>query len=634
MITTAAPPDATGARTEGQGVLPALLFCAALAGAEPDAARDSFAITVTDEQTGRGVPLVELRTVNGVRLFTDSNGIAAFREPGLMGQDVFFHVASSGYEFPTDGFGFRGTKLHVTAGGSARLTVRRVNIAERLYRVTGAGIYRDSVLVGAKVPLKEPVLNAQVLGSDSVVNTVYRDKVYWFWGDTNRPSYPLGNFAVPGATSELPKRGGLDPEAGIDLSYFTDREGFAKATARMPGKGPTWLGTLVPLPDADGHERLYASYVKVEPPLKVYARGLAVWDDAREQFEQVAAVDLKVPAFPDGHAFRHAKDGVEYVFFAHPFPLIRVRATAEHFRRVEDWESYTCLKDASRLEESRLDRDDQGRLRYAWRKNTPALDPGHEARLIAAGKIKAGEARWQLHDRDGGKPVLVHSGSVYWNAYLGRWVMIAVQAGGTSFLGEVWYAEADTPVGPWAYAVKVASHDRYSFYNPKQDPMFDRAGGRVLFFEGTYAATFSGNTDPTPRYDYNQLLYKLDLSDPRLALPVGVYDLSAGEIPDTFGTARAGKVRDARPAFFAPDRPLAGTVPVLAGKDGLRLGSGEDRAAVFYALPPDTKAPPPATAPLYEYRQRGGTRRAYSADAALAPAGYERAEQPLCLVWR
>jgi hypothetical protein len=615
-------------------VFPALLFCAALLGGGPDPGKDPFAITVADEQTGRGVPLVELRTVNGIRLYTDSNGIAAFREPGLMDQDVFFHVASHGYEFPADGFGFRGKKLHVTPGGSARLTVRRVNLAERLYRVTGGGIYGDSVLVGAKVPLKEPVLNGQVFGSDSVLNAVYRGKVYWFWGDTSRPAYPLGNFEVPGATSELPGHGGLDPEAGADLSYFLDREGFAKPTARMPGKGPTWLTGLVPLPDGDGHERLYASYVKVEPPLKVYARGLALWDDAKEEFEQLAEVDMKAPAFPAGHAFRHPEDGVEYAFFAHPFPLTRVRATAEHFRRPDDWEAYTCLKEGSRLDDPHLDRDAQGRLHYAWKKNTPAVGPSEEARLIKAGTIKADEARWQLRDRDTGEPVVPHAGSVYWNAYRRGWAMTAVQAGGTSFLGEVWYAEADTPLGPWAYAVKVVSHDRYSFYNPKQDPMFDKDGGRVLFLEGTYAASFSGNTDPTPRYDYNQLLYKLDLSDTRLALPVAVYDLSAGEAPDTFGTGRPAKGKDARVAFFAPDRQLPGTVPVLAVKDGLRVGRPDDKEAAFYALPADTKSPPAAATPLYEYRQRDGTRRAYSVDRALALPGYERAERPLCLVWR
>ncbi|MEE3365750.1 MAG: hypothetical protein VX304_08890, partial [Planctomycetota bacterium] len=103
-----------------------------------------FEIQVVDAATGRGVPLVELRTVNGISHQTDSAGRIAFHEPGLMNQRVFFHVSSHGYEFPNDGFGYRGTRLQVVPGGKATLKIRRLNIAERLYRVTGAGIYRDS----------------------------------------------------------------------------------------------------------------------------------------------------------------------------------------------------------------------------------------------------------------------------------------------------------------------------------------------------------------------------------------------------------------------------------------------------------------------------------------------------------
>ena len=163
----------------------ALLICPCCAGDAP--AVKHFKITVVDEQTGRGVPLVELRTVHDVRHFTDSNGIVAFHEPGLMGQTVYFHVKSHGYEFPKDGFGFRGRALEVKEGGSIVLKIKRLNVAERLYRVTGAGIYRDSVLVGQPTPLERPLLNGQVVGTDSVLNAVYRGKLYWFWGDTNRP---------------------------------------------------------------------------------------------------------------------------------------------------------------------------------------------------------------------------------------------------------------------------------------------------------------------------------------------------------------------------------------------------------------------------------------------------------------
>ena len=72
-----------------------------------------------------------------------------------------------------------------------------------------------------------------------------------------------------------------------------------------------------------------------------------------------------------------------------------------------------------------------------------------------------------------------------WNAYRQRWIMIATQIHGTSNLGEVWYAEADTPLGPWTYARKIATHERYDFYNPKQHPYFDQNGGRLIYFEGT-----------------------------------------------------------------------------------------------------------------------------------------------------
>src|SRR5687767_10402864 len=86
-----------------------------------------FAIHVVDADTGRGVPLVELRTTNDIAFVTDSNGVVAFDEPGLMGEEVFFTVKSHGYEYPKDGFGFRGARLKPVAGGKATLKVRRLN---------------------------------------------------------------------------------------------------------------------------------------------------------------------------------------------------------------------------------------------------------------------------------------------------------------------------------------------------------------------------------------------------------------------------------------------------------------------------------------------------------------------------
>ena len=75
-----------------------------------------FAIQVIDEQTGRGVPMVELQTTSSVRLYTDSNGLVAFHEPGLMNKKVWFGVSAHGYEFPPDGFGMHGVALETRPG--------------------------------------------------------------------------------------------------------------------------------------------------------------------------------------------------------------------------------------------------------------------------------------------------------------------------------------------------------------------------------------------------------------------------------------------------------------------------------------------------------------------------------------
>jgi hypothetical protein len=583
------------------------------------------------------VPLVELGTVNNLRYYTDSNGIVAFNEPGLMGTKVFFSIKSHGYEFPKDGFGFRGKALDVTEGGSAKLSIRRINLAERLYRVTGAGIYADSLLVGQPVPIRKPLLNAQVLGSDSVVNAVYRGKIYWFWGDTNRASYPLGNFHVPGATSELPGKGGLDPDVGVDLDYRADEQGFARPMARMPGEGPTWIFGLAVVRDGD-RERLFADYMKVRGALDVYQRGLVEFNDERQQFEKVAEFPANAPVDPGGHTFVLADGPTSYVYFAQPFPLLRVRAEPEALRDLAQYESYTPLVAGTRLAEGRLDRGPDGKLRYGWKRNTPPLRQTDQAKLVKAGKLRPEEVLLHLRDADTGKTVIAHSGSVYFNRYRGRWVLITVEVGGTSYLGEVWYAEGDAPLGPWVYARKIVTHERMSFYNPKQHPFFDKENGRIIYFEGTYTHSFSGNAERTPRYEYNQVCYRLDVSRPELVLPVPVY--RRGQGPGHLGllAETKGKFGEHPVTFFALDRPRPGAVPVYAktSDDSQKLHLDRPdgaEGALFHALPADTPAPPATTAPLYEWNDSAG-RRAYSTAAEPGWPGFRRAERPLCLVWR
>ena len=623
-------------------VLATLAIALALPG---PAARGSFpepfVITVADEETGRGVPLVELETVHKLRFVTDSRGVAAFAEPGLMDQTVHFLIRSHGYEFPADGFGIRGKALRVTPGGSARLTIRRKNVAERLYRVTGAGIYRDSLLVGQAAPIANPVLNGQVLGSDSVINVFYRGRLRWFWGDTSRPGYPLGNFHVPGATSLLPADGGLDPDSGVDLAYFLDPSGFAKPTAKMPGNGPTWISGAAVLPDASGRERIYTGYVKIRNMLEAYDRGIAAWDDDGEQFEKVKSLPLDAAIVPDGHPFRHSVGGSEYLYFSQGYPLTRVRADAEHYLDTGTYEAFTPLVPGGRLDDPRLDREADGTLRYGWKADTPAVGVKEQADWIEEGLIRPDEGLLQLRDVETGKPVAAHNGAVAWNENRRRWVLIVTQFFGTSVLGEVWYAEADTPVGPWAFARKVLTHDRYSFYNPKQHPYFAEEGGRVLFFEGTYTASFSGNDDPTPLYDYNQIMYKLDLADPRLNLPAPAYVASAGPVPDRFATRLPGH----SVAFFALERPDDRTLPVFEraepdGRASLQVGGdppdGPDcrpDSPRFFALPAELESPPEATTPLFAFVRPADQARAYATDPAWTAPGFESPGRPIARVW-
>jgi hypothetical protein len=631
---------------------------AALAGEAlqgPGARPRPFRIQVVEEGTGRGVPLVELKTVNQIRYYTDSNGIAAVDEPGLLNQKVYFSIRSHGYEFEKDSFGFRGAAFSITDGGSAQVVIHRLNIARRLYRVTGGGIYRDSVLTGDKVPIREPLLNGQVFGQDSVVNAVFLGKIYWFWGDTNRPDYPMGNFHVPGATSELPGRGGLEPEQGVDLEYFVDDKGFARPTAAMPGEGPTWLSGLTVLPDGRGGERMFAFYAKIRKKLEVYERGLVEFNSKTQRFERVTQfpeASKYSGEHPDGHAFGHQVDGINYIYYANPYPLLRVRADPDLLKEPDACEAYTCLVPGTRMAEQRLDRSPDGRLRYGWKASTQLVRHDQQAKLIAARRMTVEESLLNLRDIDSGKTVVAHGGSVYWNGYRNRWVMITVESfGSTSLLGEIWYAEADTALGPWVYARKVATHDKYSFYNPKQHPMFDKDGGRIIFFEGTYTTTFSGNQDATPRYDYNQVMYQLDLSEPRLALPVAIYQtpVSAGaaarlEAKSALNGASATGGR--RVAFFAPDREGIATLPVYEEYDvkagqRLRVGTGgrsSDPAGprpLFYVLPVDLKDYTSATVLLYEQQSvEGNAARVYTVEPRGPQGGGRLTSKALGRVWK
>ncbi len=583
------------------------------------------------------MPLVELRTTNLIRHFTDSQGIVAFLEPGLMDREVFFFIESHGYQSPKDGFGMQGVRLKTTPGTTAVVQIDRVNIAERLYRVTGQGIYRDSVLTGRPVPLKNPVLNGQVMGQDSVEDILYHGRLFWTWGDTGRPSYPLGHFAMSGAVSDLPGQGGLDPSIGVNLEYFVDKDGFSRPVATMKEPGLVWLDGFLTVRDNDGRERMVAKYARLKDLGTTLERGLMVFNDDTGSFEPVVRADPNSHVLPSpdfGHAFPVVVDGRPYYYFAMPFPL-RVRMRVE-----ATWPS---VIDPNRYEVFTAAQTEKGP--YRWARYSDRDTNGVTKDRIAKA-LKQEKETNRFYDIESGKEITAHGGSVYFNDYRRKWVAIFVQIGGeNSMLGEVWYAEADTPVGPWAYARKVVTHNKYSFYNPKQHPYFDQDGGRTIYFEGTYTWTFSGSEErATPRYDYNQIMYRLDLGDPRMVLPVPVYQMREGQKYLPGSAVAENNLWDSveSVAFYAvePGRGDKDLIAVYAEKlpdGGMRLTTepaGASARPLFLAMPPaEPEIANPCAVPLYEHRHSSG-RLVYSTQARLDQAGWTRNEKPLCRVCR
>jgi len=593
-----------------------------------------FKIQVVDQQTGRGVPLVELRTTNNIRYFTDSHGIVAFYEPGLMDMEVFFFVESHGYEFPKDGFGFRGKRLKISPGASAIIKIDRLNIAERLYRITGQGIYRDSVLTGHPVPLKKPVLNGQVMGQDSVYTCLYRGRLFWMWGDTGRPSYPLGHFATAGAVSDLPEHGGLDPAIGINLKYYVDENGFSKKMCPLKERGMVWADGLLTVKDNEGRQRMIAKFDRLINMGDIRERGLLVFNDETKTFE---------PLVRSGD--------IDFL----PFPAcMRVRAEWNDVIDPNHYEVLTALE-PKKTAGQRAPRLDLGKSEtpYRWIPFDQLTGNDTSAKTSVIEALKKEKKNVHLYDIESGSKIIPHGGTVYFNAYRQRWVAIFVQQfGESSFLGEVWYAEADTPVGPWAYARKIATHNKYSFYNPKQHPFFDKDDGRVLFFEGTYSFTFSGTAEnATPRYDYNQIMYRLNVDDPRLALPVAVYQIRDKQdrkdylLRDGVEKGRKWDFVESIPCYaIEPARAYEGLVGVYVDKT-----PGKNRQTpsltvkrplpnakpFFYALPPtDTGKENSSVVSLYEYRHADTQQRLYSVEAQRDKKGWIRTEKPLCRVWK
>jgi hypothetical protein len=285
-----------------------------------------------------------------------------------------------------------------------------------------------------------------------------------------------------------------------------------------------------------------------------------VFNDEKREFDPLVEFP-EVPRFSiDGNASVVRAGGHDYFYFKGLWPGGAVRVPAE-WKAVQDLRAYEIFESEGG--------------NGAWKRGAA---PGKPAAATHFTDVQSGEV------------ISVHCDAIAWNEYRKRWIVL-LQVNP----GEVWYAEADSPTGPVVYAARVAVHGKYTFYWPVPHPFFDQDSGRVVYFEGTYTDSFSGNPIITPRYNYNQIMYRMALDDPRLFLPAPVYRLRDGRylMREGVAAARAWNQVEAVPFFaLAPDRRRAGTVPV---------------AGAFYVVPLAGQAPPESAAGEWNCTTDDGT---------------------------
>lgn len=431
------------------------------------AAVEPCRIVIVDESNSWPVPLVTLETTNHVKFVSDNAGVIAFDLPELMNTQTWFTVQAHGYLVAPDRFGFQGVRLTPKQGETLTIKVRRQQAAKRMGRLTGLGLFAESQKCGDDLNWKEQ----GIAGCDSVQNVVHNGMLHWGWGDTSVAKYPLGRFHMTGATTALRPLDSFEPPVRLRYDYVVDGRGASRDVARIAGDGPTWLSGYVSLIDVTGKQRLGATYSKIQPPLTEYEQGLCVWDDQAQAFqhfktlwEQTEATP-ESPMAPSGHPVLWKDESdKQWVLFGDPFPTLKCPATFEAWSSPESW----IKLDAQQT--------------VTVKASTESVKP--------------------------------HRGAIVWSEYRNKWVTVFAQEGGvSSYLGEIWYAESSSPIGPWSNAIQIVTHNQYSFYNPKLHIDWVPDSSPILFFEGTYTHAFSKTKTPTPRYDYNQVLYRLDLDE-------------------------------------------------------------------------------------------------------------------------
>ena len=477
------------------------MFAMALACLGSARAGQPFAIQVTDEDSQRGVPMVTLETDNHIRLITDSAGWAIFEEPGLTGHSLHLSVSSPGYALPKDADGRSGIVLTMAPGQAAEIKLLRTQIAERLYRFTGQGIFRESTLLGKDAPLPFPNINGDVLSLGKAQAAPYQGKLIWAWTDA-RFATSRSAFTTTGAAADLPGAGGLDPTQGVHLRYFTNEQEESISLLTVPKGQHALLEGLISLKDAAGAEHLLARYVFINAAGASVEQGIAEFNDRHTFDRKIVLGEEYTWQFPAGHAVEVKREAGDFIYFATPFCTTRVPASYEAALSPTSYEALAWSEDAHKL---------------VWQQEHAPITQGEEAQLVDRRSLREANAHCHLVNGATDKSLTLVEGSIQWNACRQCWVLIGTSAGTEATPGDVWYAEADEVAGPWSNAIQIATHAGHTFSGIAQLAALQQEGGRYIYFEGTLGTPASSSMEPLPRYHDNQLMYRLDVKDQRLA---------------------------------------------------------------------------------------------------------------------
>jgi hypothetical protein len=278
--------------------------------------------------------------------------------------------------------------------------------------------------------------------------------------------------------------------------------------------GVIWISGVTVVPNAKGAERMVCRYSRRKGLVDQLEQGIAAFDNDQQIFIAVTQQPLDEKwRFIDSHPLDFEENGVRWLMWGDAGMSVRVPATFEAVCDPTKYEAFTCLKAGATRRDLDVERSADGTLNWRWTRDDAPMTSEIEHRLVQAGKIKPEEMRLSPESAtEPGKRIRPAFGTVRFNKHRKCWVLITGQHGGSSsFLGEVWYSEGPSPTGPFTKGVKIVTHDGQSFYNVCHHDCLDEQDGRAVYFEGTYTNSFTKDVAPTPRYEYNQVLYKLDL---------------------------------------------------------------------------------------------------------------------------